>query len=355
MLRFSPARWLRGWVAGLLGLCCFAPTLQAEERAATSPQTAALSSAEKRKHLHESLRLVLQSAETYREKRDCFSCHHQALPLMAAAAVLSVKEQAEPAFDKPILAQVEFTRAYFHSRRDKLTAGRGVIGGPYTAGYALAGLHAAKHPADETTAALVSYLREVQKEDGSWRIGSHRPPLEDSHFTATALAVQSLLRWPDPAQDKTNAALRKAQAWLLATEVNSTEDAAFKLLGLYWGEASAAQLRTAADELLTRQHKDGSWSQLPNLSGDPYATGQALFALTTTKQLTPAAAAYRRGADWLWQQRLPDGSWKVTSRSKPFQEYFESGFPHEKDQFIAIAASCYSLLALAPDATAADQ
>jgi hypothetical protein len=38
---------------------------------------------------------------------------------------------------------------------------------------------------------------------------------------------------------------------------------------------------------------------------------------------------------------------QVKSRSKPFQPYYESGFPHAKDQFISIAASGWATAALA--------
>ena len=42
-----------------------------------------------------------------------------------------------------------------------------------------------------------------------------------------------------------------------------------------------------------------------------------------------------------------DGSWHVKSRSDPFQTYFESGYPHGKDQFISIAAAGWATTALA--------
>ena len=37
----------------------------------------------------------------------------------------------------------------------------------------------------------------------------------------------------------------------------------------------------------------------------------------------------------------------MKSRSKPFQPYYESGFPHGKDQFISISASGWATAALA--------
>jgi hypothetical protein len=56
--------------------------------------------------------------------------------------------------------------------------------------------------------------------------------------------------------------------------------------------------------------------------------------------------AYQRGLKFLMDTQLKDGSWHVKSRSKPFQIYFESGFPHGKDQFISAAASSWATVAL---------
>ncbi len=56
--------------------------------------------------------------------------------------------------------------------------------------------------------------------------------------------------------------------------------------------------------------------------------------------------SYRRGLAFLIRTQEADGSWHVTSRSKPFQTYFESGFPHGKDQFISIAATAWATAAL---------
>ena len=38
---------------------------------------------------------------------------------------------------------------------------------------------------------------------------------------------------------------------------------------------------------------------------------------------------------------------RVKTRSKPFQVYFESGFPYEKDQWISISATSWATAALA--------
>ena len=56
-------------------------------------------------------------------------------------------------------------------------------------------------------------------------------------------------------------------------------------------------------------------------------------------------AAYRKGLQFLISSQKEDGSWHVVSRSKPFQKYFESGYPHGKDQFISIAAGGWATMA----------
>ena len=52
------------------------------------------------------------------------------------------------------------------------------------------------------------------------------------------------------------------------------------------------------------------------------------------------------GLEYLLQTQKPDGSWQVESRAKPLQEYFESGFPHGKDQFISAFATGWATEAM---------
>jgi hypothetical protein len=50
---------------------------------------------------------------------------------------------------------------------------------------------------------------------------------------------------------------------------------------------------------------------------------------------------------FLLKTQRADGTWAIKTRSKPFQPYYESGFPHGKDQFISIAATGWATAALA--------
>ncbi len=298
--------------------------------------------------IQRSLALVERSAITYTEKRECFSCHHQALP----AVTLSLGRQRGYDVDASrITAQAAFTLKYFGERRDPLHKGDGVPGGPFTAGYALVGLHAAGRTADETTAALIAYLFKTQEKSGQWRIRTHRPPLEDSHFTATALAVRGIQLFA--AKEHAEEVARRvadARKWLIQSldgkQQLTGEDRAFRLLGLHWSGADKAAIQKAIDDLLSQQRSDGGWSQTADMASDAYATGQALVALHQAGGLATAAAANRRGAEYLSQARLADGSWLVTTRSKPVQTYFESGFPHGKSQFISICGTCWATQAL---------
>jgi squalene cyclase len=132
------------------------------------------------------------------------------------------------------------------------------------------------------------------------------------------------------------------------TPAKDTEDRVFRLLGLKEAGADAKEISAAAWELLQKQRADGGWSQLDSSTSvsDAYATGAALVALHQAGNLKTNSPAYRAGVAYLLKTQRSDGTWFVKSRSKPFQPYYESGFPHEKNQFISIAASGWATTAL---------
>ena len=74
---------------------------------------------------------------------------------------------------------------------------------------------------------------------------------------------------------------------------------------------------------------------------------QHIAALHEAGAMKPADEKYRRGVKFLVGSQKEDGSWHVATRSKPVQKYFESGFPHGKDQFISISATGWAVAALA--------
>ena len=316
--------------------------------------------------IRKSLKLLSSSARVYTEEQECFSCHHQALPVMTLQLA---QQQGIQAATDTIGKQAQFTREYYQQRQEKIGKGGGIPGGSYSAGYALLTLAAANSPADSLRDAMVQYLRKKQNSQGHWSIGTHRPPLEDSDFTATAVSLAGI-HWADrkSSSEERQQLLMRARGWLRATRPKTTEDRVFQLFGLAWAQVGpserlatplarrpyqdwlAAEDRSVAKDqssaLLKLQREDGGWAQLPTLSSDAYATGEALCSLYVVGALSDRDEAFRRGIQYLLKSQREDGSWQVSTRSKPIQTYFESGFPHGKSQFISIAGSSWATMAL---------
>jgi len=187
-----------------------------------------------------------------------------------------------------------------------------------------------------------------QKDLDHWKPQSIRPPTEESPFSATFAALESLKKFGNTAQrERIASRTSEVRTWLVKTPAKTTEDRVFRLWSLAVAAAGRDAIQQAAQDLLQTQREDGGWSQLENMTSDAYATGTALVALHRASDLPTTAPSYQRGLQWLMQAQLTDGSWHVRTRSKPIQSYFESGYPHGKDQFISISAACWATTALA--------
>jgi hypothetical protein len=138
----------------------------------------------------------------------------------------------------------------------------------------------------------------------------------------------------------------------MKTPAKDNEERVFRLFALKAADAPQSEIDAAAKELLARQRDDGGWAQLDSgepasaTKSDAYATGTALVALYDAGGLATSDPAYQRGVAYLLRTQLDDGSWHVISRSKPFQTYFETGFPHGNDQFISASATGWATWAL---------
>ena len=215
--------------------------------------------------------------------------------------------------------------------------------------FTLGALAASGYPADRATDALMFNVVAQQRAGGNWhRGGIARPPIEDGDFSGTALGVLALKRYGIPGRGaEMNARAERAVKWLQAAKPLSTEDYAFRLLGLAWGGADAASLDRTAKELLGIQRADGGWGQRPEMGSDAYGTGVALFALRESRARASSDANVQRGMKYLLSSQRADGSWYVRSRSPKFQPYFDGGFPYEHDQWISAMATGWATAALA--------
>ena len=257
-----------------------------------------------------------------------------------------MRQQRLPFDEKIAASELRVLAEDIASTRDQALHGMVVPGGQFTTtGYILMSLGAAGHPADASTDALVRLLRRAQWPDGKW-VSPVRPPSEASVFTATAVSMRGIQLYGNARNPADRAAIDAAAAWLRQSTPSNTEDATFRLLGLTWARAPAAQRRAAADALLAAQRADGGWSQLDYRDSDAYATGQVLVALHEAG-VSVRTPAYQRGVRYLLDTQLTDGSWRVRSRTLPTQIHFESGFPHGIHQFISAAGTQWATQALA--------
>jgi hypothetical protein len=286
-----------------------------------------------------------KSLVVYLEKRDCFSCHNQGVPLVALKIArsrgLGIDEEA-------FQAAVTQTLDDLNGALERYRQGHGQPGGADRAGYALWALEAGDHPPDEVTGAVTAFLLQADRTRDHWTAAGRRPPMEGSPFAATALTLRGLHYYgaghdSDAIQDR----VAKARSWLSKSQPGDTEDRVFRLWGLKYAGGSAEEIQAAVKDLLATQRDDGGWSQTDRLASDSYATGSALVALHEAGGVATEAPAYRRGVAFLVGSQKEDGTWFVASRSNPFQLYFESGFPYGKDQFIAVAATGWATAALA--------
>ena len=294
--------------------------------------------------VEKALPLILKSKAEYPESRDCFSCHHQTVPVLAFAMA---KERGFAIPADAIKAPVEHTEADLRGSIESYKKGDGQPGGVTRAGYAMLTLEVGSIKPDDVTDAVAEYLLKKDESKDHWRGSSNRPPSEASEFTSTYLALRALATYGKESQkDRIAARVEKARQWLEVTKPKDTEDRVFRLLALKAAYSPEEIIRNASDDLLATRRDDGGWSQLDGGKSDAYATGSALVALHLAGELPTDSPSYRGGLQFLIADQREDGSWFVASRSKPFQPYFESGFPYGKDQFISMAATSWSVTAL---------
>lgn len=278
------------------------------------------------------------------EHRTCFTCHNQALPVMA----LSEAKNRDFTVDEDNLArQLKHTFDHLERGRKNYLAGKGQGGRVLTAGYALWALESGGHKPDKTTAAVASFLLQYQDNADHWRHPGNRPPSSGSDFATTYVALRGLTVFgTDEQQAKIATRIDTVREWLLKSEPQDTEDLVFCLRSLKYADSAGEAIDQTVKALVGRQREDGGWAQISERKSDAYATATAIVALIQAGNRPADNLVVERGLRFLIDSQRADGTWHVVTRAKPFQTYYESGFPHEKDQFISIAASSWATLAL---------
>ena len=296
------------------------------------------------------LNIVQKGAGNYPNNRECFSCHHQTLPMLA----MREASEAGISIDEELMQeQVHFIRDYFEDRMDSVAEGKSVGGRSLTAGYLLWSFELAGVKKGQFSDAFVSYLIHHQKNEGNWDVQTNRPPSEESKIHTSYFAIYYMNHYArgEEIETKVKEAIEKSRPWILGSKPHSQEDFNGKLKALIALAAPAKEVKKARQGLLQNQKEDGGWAQLPGMKSDAYATGQTLYTLVTTtvpsERNSEFIKAIKRARSYLIRTQKKDGSWFVKSRSKPIQKFFDNGDPHGKDQFISISATSWATAALA--------
>jgi hypothetical protein len=302
-----------------------------------------------------SIELLEQAAPKFFAKAGCISCHNVSIPLIALNEGRRLGYPVRPESTQQLVKQ---TVASLSPQRDNLLSSVcGLVGKPTTGPCALMSLHGEGYSPDPLTDGIVRCLALDQYPDGhSYHGVDTRPPLSaEGSIPDTALAARAIQLYAVPALARDlEAKVARARAYLLAAKPWFGDDYAYRLIGLFWTEAKQEQIKAAARELVLRQRPDGGWAQTLYMSSDAYETGLSLSALAAANPSSVDGATYRRGVDYLMRTQEKDGSWHVQTRAFGFQPYFESGFPHGHDQWISMAATAWSAMALMPVADHTD-
>jgi ankyrin repeat protein len=296
--------------------------------------------------LASSVATLVEVAPRFREQTGCISCHHNAMPALAAAMARRKGVAVDAARAGKNLDDVA---TFFESNATRVMLGDPAVGGEaLTAGYALMAMAAEGYPADMVTATITHWLLARQMPDGRWLgNGVNRPPSEYSTISHTAVAAGGIRAYPLPGRAKETAAtLERARQWLIAAKPSSSEERAMRLMGLVWTGAPRDRIAAAIGDIRATQQAGGGWSQFGRTDPDAYATGQSLYALHVAG-VPSSDSTYRNGVTFLLDTQYPDGTWLVRTHAFPLQRYFESGFPFGRHQWISAAGTSWAALAIA--------
>jgi ankyrin repeat protein len=301
-----------------------------------------------RKTVDRALPILQRSAQEFVAKRACVSCHHNILPILLA----DLAQSRGFTIDPKVLDAVQdktFRELRGPNALDNAIQVTTLNDPTPNDSDLLMAAHSAGLQPDLITAVYARRLARWQR-DGHWVTSDFRPPHSSSYFMTTATAIRAIRYYmPDELRSERDAVIQRARQWLFENHPASTEDAAFRLMGLVWAEASRDQVAAAQRELTAMQKPNGGWAQLRDYEPDAYSTGEALFALREAE--VPATdSGLAKGLKFLISTQAQDGTWRVHTRmlspADVSPKYFTTGFPYTKDEYISYAGTCWAVMSL---------
>lgn len=266
------------------------------------------------------LGFLVKDALAWKAEHNCVSCHHAGLVIWAMHEAKGSGQKV----DEPVLA--ELTKWVAES-------GSGVTGVPRPkdrpkalngkAVWLSLGLAADPKPDAITQKGLKlmwGTIKTDQVENGSWLAWPEtRPPVfGGSDDSMTGLATFAVLPAAASGDAEAVAVRDKGMKWLTETKTDDDPQSVAVRLVL-WKRLNrpASEVEPLVQRIKERQNADGGWSQAPDMTSDPWATGQALYALAHAG-LKPDEPTIARAHAFLIKTQREDGAWSMTSRpTKP--------------------------------------
>ena len=277
--------------------------------------------------------LVDRSLAVWQQQRTCFSCHHQALPI---AAIMLARSRGI-AFDEA-LARKNISAGLLPLKSlDRNVQGYQQIDLSMEIGTELVTGAIAGVPPGIARAAAARTVAGWQLPDGHWTTLDVRPPQSFGTIPATAMAIRGVQAyWPAGHDAELAERTARARAWLLNSAPRDTADMVFRLRGLRWTDAAAADIAQAAAApcarhsaptaagascppeagCLRHRRRDAGAARvgLP-VTDDVYQRGLRFFSITSCP-MAPGASRHgctssrwsaRRTSSGLPARRAPDG------------------------------------------------
>jgi hypothetical protein len=276
--------------------------------------------------IERALSFIDSDTVTWRTDNECATCHHGTMTVWVHAEAISQGYSLDEAVVSDTLT---WTKTRFLEKVDQPRderPGWSMVSTPniYLATMARCIPDQSALSQDEMRRIGGHFLRH-QEEDGSWAWSSapaqnRPPPVFESDEVATLLtsmALEPQLAWDGVDAAAITASLDKSAAWLAQTSPNDTTQAdLLRLMRVVWSGAPADEIDAAVNHIISLQHEDGGWGQIPGASSDAYATGQALYFLSLAGVPSNAEEIHDAVA-FLIATQNENGSWPMTSRSHP--------------------------------------
>jgi hypothetical protein len=274
---------------------------------------------------------------TWKEKRQCTECHH------APFTIWALNEGKKRGYQVEEKALADLTA--WALARD--VPARAAKAEPVELNEAplLLALGVEAGDAGTTQDGLKKLLGSVladQDKDGSWKLSSEFRPIGSSPEALTTLALLALSAPNAPDLGKEGKAARdKGLDWLRGAGADQEVQAtALRLILWRRLDLPSKEWQPLVEKLRSAQNADGGWSQVEKAGSDPYATGQALYALAEAG-VKPDDEAVRKGQAFLAKTQREDGGWAMVSRA-----IMRDGKPPKNLEPITHAGSAWAVLGL---------